>query len=76
VYKKRMGILTTAQAADRLGISVRRVQQLVQDGRLPAKEFGGSLMIEESDLKLVSDRKPGRPPKAKEATKKAKAKQK
>jgi hypothetical protein len=52
------------------------VQQLVKDGRLPAKEFGGSLMIEESDLSHVSDRKPGRPPKAKDATKKTKDKQK
>jgi excisionase family DNA binding protein len=56
-----MGILTTAEAAERLGISVRRVQQLVQDGRLPAKEFGGTFMIEEKDLKLVRERKPGRP---------------
>jgi hypothetical protein len=33
---------------------VRRVQQLVKEGRLPAKLFGGSLMIEEKDLKLVA----------------------
>jgi excisionase family DNA binding protein len=63
-----MAILTTAQAAERLGVSVRRVQQLVQDGRLPAKQFGGALMIREEDLKLVENRKVGRPPKAKTET--------
>jgi excisionase family DNA binding protein len=59
-----MGILTTAQAAERLDVSVRRVQQLVKAGRLPAKVFGGSLMIQKSDLKLVADRKLGRPRKS------------
>ncbi len=59
-----MAILTSAQAAERLGVSVRRIQQLVKDGRLPADLFGGSLMIKEEDLKLVEDRKVGRPPKA------------
>ena len=58
-----MSILTAAQAAERLGVSVRRVQQLVKAGRLPAGEFGGSLMIQESDLALVEERKPGRPSK-------------
>lgn len=37
--------------AEKLGVGVRRVQQLVKAGRLPAKVFGGSLMIEEKDLK-------------------------
>jgi chemotaxis receptor (MCP) glutamine deamidase CheD len=37
---------------------VRRVQQLAKAGRLPAKVFGGSLMIEEKDLALVAERKP------------------
>jgi excisionase family DNA binding protein len=53
--------LTVADAAKRLGVSVRRVQQLIAEGRLPAKEFGKVYMIKESDLKLVQDRKPGRP---------------
>lgn len=73
MYKPRMAILTTAQAAERLGISVRRVQQLVKDGRLPAGQFGGAFMIEEEDLKLVGNRKVGRPRKAQseKASKKA-----
>jgi excisionase family DNA binding protein len=58
-----MEALTAAEAAKRLKVSVRRVQQLVKVGRLPATLFGGSLMINADDLKLVADRKPGRPSK-------------
>lgn len=61
--------LTSAEAAKRLNVSVRRVQQLVKTGRLPAKVFGGALMIQEKDLKLVAERKPGRP--QRQATKNA-----
>ena len=68
MYKSHMAILTAVQAAERLGVSVRRVQQLVKDGRLPADQFGGALMIKEEDLKLVENRKVGRPPKAKVET--------
>jgi hypothetical protein len=38
---------------------------LISGGRLPAEKFGRDYMIKEEDLKLVEDRKPGRPPKAK-----------
>lgn len=55
--------LTSAEVARRLNISVRRVQQLVKAGKLPAKVFGGALMIQAKDLELVAIRKPGRPPK-------------
>lgn len=64
MYKAPMGVLTAAEAAERLKISVRRVQQLVKSGRLPAKVFGGALMIRAGDLKLVANRKTGRPPKS------------
>ncbi len=63
-----MNLLTTKEAAGRLGVSVRRVHALIQDGRLPAEKFGRDYMIKEEDLKLVADRKPGRPPKAKTET--------
>jgi excisionase family DNA binding protein len=56
-------VLTTEQAAERLGVSARRVQQLIKSGRLPAREFGGSYMILAADLKQVEMRPPGRPPK-------------
>lgn len=56
-----MGKITTAQAAERLGISSRRVLVLIEQKRLPAEEFGPTYMIDEKDLKKVEDRKPGRP---------------
>lgn len=61
--------LTTNEAAKRLGVSSIRIRQLIAEGRLPAQKFGTAHMIKESDLKLVEDRKVGRPPKAKEASK-------
>ena len=61
-----MGLLTTTQAAAKLGISPRRVQEFIKEGRLPAQQFGRTYVINENDLKLVADRKPGRPPKPKD----------
>jgi excisionase family DNA binding protein len=56
-----MNFLTTKQVADRLGITIRRIQALVTAGRLPAQKFGRDYMIKEKDLRLVKDRKVGRP---------------
>ena len=56
-----MNMLTTKEVADRLGITMRRVQALVQTGKLPAQKFGRDYMIKEKDLKLVENRKVGRP---------------
>lgn len=56
-------MLTTPEVAERLGVSVRRVQALIAAGRLPSQQFGRDHLIKESDLKLVEDRKPGRPAK-------------
>jgi excisionase family DNA binding protein len=60
-----MDLLTTKQAAEKLGITPRRVQALIEAGRLPAQKFGRDYMIKEKDLKLVEDRKVGRPRKSK-----------
>ena len=60
-----MELLTTKQAAERLGITPRRVQALIEAGRLPSTKFGRDYMIKEADLKLVEDRKVGRPKKEK-----------
>ena len=57
--------LTTQQAADELGVTAGRVRQMIVDGQLPTMKFGHVHMIKHSDLKLVEDRKPGRPPKTK-----------
>ena len=56
-------MLTTPQVAARLGVTVRRVQALIHAGRLPSQQLGRDHLIKESDLKLVADRKPGRPSK-------------
>ena len=56
-----MEFITTKEAAERLGITRRRVVALVTAGRLPATKFGRDYMIKEKDLKLVENRKVGRP---------------
>lgn len=56
-----MAIISSKEAADRLGLSVRRVQALVKAGNLPAQKFGTAYMIDSKDLALVKNRKPGRP---------------
>jgi excisionase family DNA binding protein len=58
--------LTTKQVAERLGITTKRVWALIKAERLPSEQFGRDHLIKESDLALVADRKPGRPPKAKD----------
>jgi excisionase family DNA binding protein len=58
-------LLTTQQAAERLGITDSRVRQLVLEGRLQAQKFGRSNMIRAADLKAVEGIKRGRPPKPK-----------
>ncbi len=56
------GFLTTKEVAERIGVSVGRVQQFIAEGRLPATKIGQTNLVKESDLKLVQDRKTGRPP--------------
>lgn len=54
-------LLTTAEVAEELFISKRRVQALIKAGRLPAKKVGRDWLIKKTDLDLVTDRSPGRP---------------
>lgn len=56
-------LLSVSEAADKLGISRWRINQLINQERLPAQKVGRAYIIKESDLKLVEDRKPGRPTK-------------
>jgi excisionase family DNA binding protein len=58
-------MLTTPEAAFRLGVSPERVRQLINVGRLPSKQYGRDHLIRESDLALVAVRKVGRPSKRK-----------
>ena len=56
-------LLSTAEAGARLGVSARRVLQLIDAGRLPAMRIGGAYIVEAKDLSLVRHRPPGRPKK-------------
>lgn len=58
-------MLSVIEAAEQLGVSRIRVNQLISEGRLPAQKVGRSFIIRESDLDLVRDRTPGRPAKLK-----------
>lgn len=58
----RMGrLISTAQAAARLGITPPRIQSFIEQKRLPAQRIGRYYAIDEDDLKLVEHRKTGRP---------------
>lgn len=63
-----MNLLTTKEVSDRLGVTVNRVQAMIRAGRLPAEKFGRDYLVQESDLALVANRKPGRPPKLVESS--------
>jgi excisionase family DNA binding protein len=60
-----VSLIGTKEAAERLGVSQQRVQALIKSGQLPAEKVGRDWLINEKDLEKVSERKTGRPPKAK-----------
>ena len=63
-YAAKQELLSTSEVAQRLNISVRQVQTLIKQNRLPATKRGRDWFVAESDLELVSERKKtGRPPK-------------
>ncbi len=57
-------LISSKEAAEKLGLSLRRVQALITDGRLPAQKIGNSYVVNEKDLELVKERTPGRPAKS------------
>ena len=57
-----MRLLGTPEVAKKLGVTVARVQALIWAGRLPAQKVGRDYVIQEDDLELVKERKPGRVP--------------
>lgn len=63
VYICYMDLITTKEAAENLGISMRRVTALIEAGRLPSMQVGREHLIKRSDLELVRERKTGRPKK-------------
>jgi excisionase family DNA binding protein len=54
-------LLSTQEAAARLGVSPRRVVALIDTGRLPAIRVGRSWVIRAADLAQVADRPNGWP---------------
>jgi excisionase family DNA binding protein len=62
-----MNLLSLKEAAEKLGVSARRVNQLIEENKLPAQKVGNSYVINEDDLANVKTYgKAGRPPKVKE----------
>lgn len=62
-YRGAAPLLTTAQAAMRLGLSVQRVKQIYAEGRLPAVKPGRDLLFDVADIDAFAaqPRTPGRP---------------
>jgi excisionase family DNA binding protein len=57
-----MNLLTTIQVAAMLGVTDRRVRQLITEGKIKARQFGGVYLIEPSAIKnLKVQGYPGRP---------------
>jgi len=54
-------MIGTTEAARQLGISSNRVRDLIASGRLKAQKIGREYAINPSDLKVVQNRRPGRP---------------
>jgi excisionase family DNA binding protein len=56
-------LLTTKEAAERMGVSTRRVQAMIKAGRLSASKMGRDWVIYEAEVERVEQqqRKPGRP---------------
>jgi len=64
-----MKIITTTEAAKRLGVTPTRVRALIEAKRLKAFKYGREWLIDPKDLEAVKVRKVGRPKKARKGTK-------
>ena len=56
-----MKIITTTEAAKRLGVTPTRVRALIEAKRLKAFKYGREWLIDPKDLDAVKVRKVGRP---------------
>lgn len=54
-------MMTTREAADELGVSIRQLQTLIERGQLTASKFGHVYMVSSDDLEAVRVRPKGRP---------------
>ena len=64
-----MKIISTTEAARRLGVTPNRVRALIEAKRLKAFKYGREWLIDPKDLDAVKDRKVGRPRKSRKVTK-------
>jgi excisionase family DNA binding protein len=62
-----MKIISTAEAARRLGVTDSRVRKMILAKRLKAIKVGREWLIDPKDLEAVKDRKVGRPRKARKS---------
>jgi excisionase family DNA binding protein len=62
--------LTTKEAAEKVGLTYVRINQLIKSGELPAEKRGRDYFIREADVERLEQRpeRRGRPPKAKVET--------
>ncbi len=61
-----MKMFSTKEASEKLKVSIRRVQQMIEEGTLSAQKIGRDYIILEKDLETVTIYgKPGRPIKEK-----------
>jgi len=67
-----MKIITTTEAAKRLGVTPTRVRALIEAKRLKAFKYGREWLIDPKDLEAVKNRKVGRPRKKRNGSKKPK----
>jgi excisionase family DNA binding protein len=59
-----MRIISTAEAAKRLGVTPDRVRKMIEAKRLKATKLGNVWLINPKDLDAVKERKVGRPRKS------------
>ena len=64
-----MKIITTTEAAKRLGVTPTRVRALIEAKRLKAFKYGREWLIDPKDLEAVKNRKVGRPRKLRKGAK-------
>jgi excisionase family DNA binding protein len=69
-YTWAMKIISTAEAARRLGVTANRVRAMIEAKRLKATKVGNVWLIDPKDLDAVKDRKVGRPRKSRKSVKK------
>jgi excisionase family DNA binding protein len=62
-----MNLISAKEAAEKLGVSDRRIRAMIKEGKIKAIQIAGGYIIEEKELENVKTYgKAGRPPKAKE----------